>query len=455
MVKRLLTACSAAVLLAVPAPSQKPPAWLLVRSEAKALEAFGWERLAKVYLRKDYRIVRAADAAVHPKASRLVVGTPVDNALIKSLAKDLGIQYEGKRFRYDGQEFPDDAGLALVTDDPDGGGTLAVFTGATPKGAYNCVSVPVDLSRHGYVAMTFQKALRRGKVKSLKPLAVDADALRVVRLDLDLWRMRDGLQTSSLDEAALRVSRAFAGYKFVFERAVRPDIDLLAFTRRQFKEQASALEATRKRFAGADLEGLLEEADKKVVKALGGRRGPRPVVYTIVTKPGITNAQVIGKDPDTGRMRVTLNLAAFQSLEMLRLSAAHEFVHTLQRPHGGTLLGRSLHEGVAVYVSQQLQPGTKDHEALMWTKAKLAAANRRRGAILKAFRSLRDSRDIRKLGNFVYAGSPLRYVPGAPDRCGYYVGWLAVSAWCAKHRKRPLADLLKVDPAEIFAALKE
>jgi len=455
MSKHVLTAFSAAVLLAVAAPCQKPPAWLLVRSEADALESFAWDRLAKAYLRKNYRIVRAADAAAHPKSSRLVVGTPADNALIKKLAKDLGIQYEGKHFRYGGQEFPDDAGLAIVTDDPDGGGTLAVFTGATPKGAYNCLSVPVDLSRHGYVAMTFRKALRRGGVKSIKPLAIDGDTLRVVRLDLDLWRIRDSLETSSLDEAALRVSRAFAGYKFVYERAVRPDIDLLDFTRRQFKEQKSALDATRKRYAGVDLEGMLEEEDKLVAKALGGRRGPRPVVYVIVTRPGITNAQVIGTDPDTGRVRVTLNLAAFQSLELLRLSVAHEFVHTLQRSHRGSLLESALHEGVATYVSQELHPGTKDHDALMWSEAKLAAANKRREAILSAFRRLKSSRDMRKLGSFIYLGSPLRSVPGAPDRCGYYVGWLAVKAWRSKHPKRPLADLLKVDPAEIFAALQE
>lgn len=453
LLMKSLTALSAALLLAVSASGQKPPAWLLVRSEADALESFGWERLARVYLRTDYRVVRAAAAAAHPKASRLVVGTPDDNALIKKLAKDLGIDYRDKHFRYDGREYPDDAGLALVTDDPDGGGTLAVFTGATPKGAYNCLSVPVDLSRHGYVAMTFRKVIRRGGVRSLRPLVVDADALRVVRLDLDLWRIRDSMSTSSLDEVALRVSRALAGYRFVFQPAVGPDIDLLDFTRRQFKEHASALESTRKLFADVDLRALLEKADRKVVKAFGGRRGPRPVVYTIVTRPGITNAQVIGKDPDTGRMRMVLNLAAHQSLEMLQLSAVHEFVHTLQKSHGGTLLERALHEGVAVYASQELEPGTGDHETLMWTADKLAAANQRRTAILRAFRQLKDSRDIRRIGCFVYAGSPLRYVPGAPDRCGYYVGWLAVKAWRQKHPDRPLADLLKVNAAEILSAL--
>jgi hypothetical protein len=452
--KRPLTCFAAVILLAVPTVSQKPSAWILVRSEADTLESFPWERLAKVYLRKDYHIVRAADAAAHPKASRLVVGTPADNALIKKLAKDLGIEFEGKHFRYDGQEYPDDAGLAVVTDDPDGAGTLVVFTGATPKGAYNCLSVPVDLNRHGYVAMTLRHALRRGRVRSIMPLAVDGDALRVVRLDLDLWRMRDSMAKSSLDEAALRVSRAFLGYKFLFEQAVSPDINLLDFTRAQFKEQAEALEATRKRFAEVDLEDLLEQADKRVVKALAARTGPRPVVYTIVTRPGITNAQVIGRDPDTGRMRMVLNLAAHESLARLRISAAHEFVHTLQGNTDGTLLARALHEGVAVYVAQQVQPGTKDHEALMWTEEKLAAANQRRKAILDAFRELKGSRDMREIGCFVYAGQPLRYVSGAPDRCGYYVGLLAVTAWRQKHKDRPLGDLLRVDPAEIFAALE-
>jgi hypothetical protein len=449
-----ITTCLATLLLAAPALSQKAPTWLLVRSEADALGSFAWEKLAQVYLRQDYRIVGAADAALHPKSSRLVVGTPNDNALIKKLAKDLGIQFQGKGFRYDGRDYPDDAGLALVTDDPDGGGLLAVFTGATPKGAYNCLSVSVDLSRQGYVAMTFRKPLRRGNVKSIKPLVVDQDALRVVRLDLDLWRIRDDMADSSLDEAALRVSRAFAGYKFVFEPAVAPGIDLLDFTRRQFKEEAAALEATRKRFEKVDLEALLKEAEAKVTKAVGPRQGPRPIVYTIVTKPNITNAQVIGKDSATGRMRMTLNLAAHDSVQKLCLSALHEFVHTLQRPHHGTLLESSLHEGVAVYVSQQLLPGTKDHEALMWTEEKLAAANKRRTAILRAFRSLKDSRDSRRIGGFVYLGSPLRAVRGAPDRCGYYVGLIAVKAWRQKHKQRPMGDLLKINAAEIFAALE-
>lgn len=447
-----LTAFSTTILLAGIVLAQKPPAWLLVRSEADALQSFSWEQLAKAYLRPDYQIVRATDAAAHPKSSRLIVGTPDDNALVKKLARDLGIEFQGKAFRYDGREYPDDAGLAIVTEDPDGGGMLAVFAGATPKGVYNCLSVSVDLTRTGFVAMTFRKALHHGSVKSILPLVVDKEALRVVRLDLDLWRIRDSMRDSSLDEAALRVSRAFAGYRFVFEAAVAPGIDLLDFTRAQFKEQAS-LEATRQRFDKVDLGALLEEADKQVVRALGPRQGPRPIVYTIVTRPNITNAQVIGRDPATRRMRMTLNLAAHDSVERLRLSALHEFVHTLQGSHRGTLLERSLHEGVAVYVSQQLLPGTKDHEALMWTEEKLAAANDRREAILKAFRSLRDSRDIRKIGSFVHLGNPLRYVTGAPDRCAYYVGLLAVKAWRQKHEDRPLGDLLKVGAGEIFAAL--
>jgi hypothetical protein len=108
-----------------------------------------------------------------------------------------------------------------------------------------------------------------------------------------------------------------------------------------------------------------------------------------------------------------------------------------------------------VYLSQRLCAGTADHSALMWTPEKLAAAHEHRGAILAEFRRLADSRDVRKIGAFIYGDRPLRAVSGAPDRCAYYVGWLAVARWHDQHPERPLADLLKVPPAEIFAALVE
>jgi len=445
-------ACTLSLVLATSGSlSAQNPKWLLVRSDAPTLVSFSWDRLAKAYLGTDYLIVRAGDADKHPASSRLVVGTPEDNALVARLAKQLGVAYEGKRVRYKGRLYPGNAGLCIVTDDPDGKGTLCLMTGATPNGAFNCLSVRIDLGRPGFVAMTFRHPIQRGAVG--RPFQVAGDRLLVIRLDHDLWRIRDALAGISIDEAALRASRALKGYEIVYERAFGGDFDLLEFTRRQLRKDAKRLDATRKRFEKLDLAHELDELDKKVTNALGPRKGPRPIVYTpVIGFPG-TNAQTIDPDPFTGRPRITLNLAAFATAESLRLAATHELVHTLQTSHGGSLLARAVHEGVATYVSQQLI-GSADHEALMWTKDQLRSARNRQAAIIAAFDRMKDETDMRRIGDFLYGGRPLQAVRGAPDRSGYFVGWLAVAAWRNANPKRPLGDLLRVAPQAMFDALK-
>ncbi|MCR9247689.1 MAG: DUF2268 domain-containing protein [bacterium] len=456
MTTHRLLAALIALVLSLGAVAQDV-SWLLVRSDAESgsksgrtLATFGWEKLAKVYLKRSYRIVDADAADSIPAASRLVAGTPTNNAAVARLAQALGITFSERQVSYQGRTFPVDAGLALVRPDPDGGGTLALFCGATERAVFHCISVPVDLRRPGWVAMTFQKTVARGEIAD--PLRVAADELRLVRLDEDLFRIRSAWRHSS-DEAALRVSRAFAGYQSIFDGAVRRGVDLFAYTRNQFATQGAMLDRVHERFTSVDLRAVIEELDDRVAGALGGRTGPRPIVHVVVTQPDATNAQVIGRDEVTGRMRMTLNLAAFDDVSALKLAVAHELVHTLQGSHDGTLLGRCIHEGVASYVSQQLLEGTSDHAALMWPREKLAAAKKRDAKILAAFRRLADSRDMRRIGDFYYAGSPLRSVPGAPDRSGYYVGWRAVASWHAANRDRPLKDLLRVPPAEFLAAL--
>ena len=447
------------------APSQDQPKWLLVRSGAdpggagdRTLATFGWEKLARAYLKRDYRIVTADRASATAKASvaasRMVAGTPQNNALVKHLVEHYGITWRQGQLRYAGQAWPEDAGIALITDDPDGGGTLVLFAGKTEQAAFNCLSVPVDLGRNGVVVMTFQNALHRGAVRDGSkpaPFGIAPDVLRVVRLDRELFRIRREF-ADSVDEAALRVSRAFAGYRVIFERCLQPKVDLFEYTRKQLEQHAGLLEATERRYAGVDLGALLDGVDRRVTAALGGREGPRPIVHVVVTGRG-TNAQVIGKDPLTGRVRMTLNLAMFGGVDELRLAATHEFVHTLQKGSGKTLLEQSIREGVASYVAQRLVKGTKDHEALMWTPAKLAAANKHKQAILAEFLGCRGSRDPRQNGRFLYAGTALRGVSGAPDRCGYWIGWRAVAAFCANNPDRPLGELLAVDAETVFAAL--
>lgn len=447
-------------------PAQSTPKWLLVKSAAepgargaRSLASFGWERLARSYFKRDYRVVTAAQANATAKATaaanRLVAGTQANNPLVQELCAQLGVTWKDDKVHYGGGSWPDDAGIALITDDPDGGGMLVLFAGKTEAAAYNCLSVPVDLGRSGVVVMTFRNELYRGKVggAATKLLAVVPDAMRIVRLDRELFGIRRRY-ADSVDEAALRVSRAFAGYQTIFERCLSQGVDLFAFTRRQLVRDAKLLDATERRFAKVDIEGLLEDVDRQVTKALGKHPGPRPIVHVVVTGKG-TNAQVIGKDPKTGRVRMTLNLAMFESVAELRLAATHEFVHTLQRGGGDTLVDQAIREGVASYLSQRLVKGTKDHEALMWTEVKVAAATKRRKAILREFDRLRGSRDPRQIGKFLYAGTELRGVAGAPDRCGYWVGWLAVKAYCAKHPKKPLGDLLTADAAAIHAALTD
>jgi len=463
--RTLLPLVAATLALIAALPAQNQPKWLLVKSEAESgrarartMAAFGWERLAQTYCKPDYRIVSAKAAKAMAKATvaanRMVAGTPQNNALVAELAKQFGITWKDGKIHFAGGSWTEDAGVALITDDPDGGGTLVLFAGKTDEAVYNCLSVPLDLARREAVVMTFRNELHRGAVKGgtvAKPLGVAPDKLRIVRLDRELFRIRREFG-DTVDEAALRVSRAFAGYQFVFDRCLQPKVDMFRFTKQQLRQNADLLDATERRFAKVDIAALLDGVDRQVTKALGGRKGPRPIVHVVVTGLG-TNAQVIGKDPRTNRVRVTLNLAMFGSVDELRLAATHEFVHTLQKGSGNTLLEQSIREGVATYISQQLVKGTKDHEALMWTPEKLAAANKRKKAIVAQFTKMRGSRDARRNGGFLYAGSKLRSVAGAPDRSGYWVGWSAVAAFCAKNPKRPLSDLLTVDAETVFSAL--
>lgn len=438
---------------------QDAPAWLLVRSEAAALGSVSWQRLAKIYLKRSYRIVDAKSAMALTRTrknatSRLIVGTPTDNVLVGRLAPKFGIAFEDGRLRYRGKLYPKDSGIALVTEDPDGAGTLVLMAGANSQAAFNCISVPVDITKFGFVVMTFQKPLLRGSdtSNSERPLTIDSDDMPVVRLDRLLWRARAEFP-SSKDEAALHLSRMRAGYDTIYRRALGRDLAPLRFARRQLA-QTGMLDAVQARFAKVDLKKRLGSIERKVCKRLGGRRGPRPIVHIIVTQPNATNAQVIGADSATGRARVTLNLAAFRALPALELAAAHEFVHTLQTSRSSTLLDRAIREGVATYVSQLVYPKATDHEALMWSKAKLASAEQHKEKILAAFRAMKDETDEKKFGSFVYLNVPLRDVPGAPDRTAYFVAWLAVRAWRKKNASAPLSKLLTTPPAQIFGALE-
>lgn len=437
------------LLLTVPA-GEDPPEWLLVRGKADFPEPLSYERMARIYLKHwKWRIVKSEAASKEPATSRMVVGTPKDNPLVKSLAKKLGIRVREKGLEFRGHRLCAGTGLVLLTEDPDGQGSLALFTGFDTDGVYSCFSVSVDMSKSGFTITRRHQVIFRGRNEKF-----DTSKPEVVRLDQDFDKLRQSAVDAATANVALRLARGLAGYKFVYQAAVGPNVDLFAFMQDLLILSANTIESSRRQFAKRDLSAEIIRLFTWCVDTLGPRQGPQPVYYVLYGHPSGTNAKTFHADQITGRPQVLLNLCQLKDSVSFEVAVLHETVHTFQKRVGKRLVDRAIHEGVATHISQVLRPGTKDTEALMMSEKDLQAAKRYHKKILAEFREVHNSKDEIVHRQFLQAGSKLSRVRSAPSRSGYYVGWLAARAWSKKHKEKGLAELLAASPDEIFEALK-
>ncbi|MEM9586814.1 MAG: DUF2268 domain-containing putative Zn-dependent protease, partial [Planctomycetota bacterium] len=131
----------------------------------------------------------------------------------------------------------------------------------------------------------------------------------------------------------------------------------------------------------------------------------------------------------------------------------HETWHAFQGRIGSTLNERSMHEGVATYLTQVVDESLPDHKVMMWSSDQWQAATKHRDAIVKAFVAAKDSRNARDISGFTQLGGQVTGLREAPDRSGYYVGFLACRACQAAHPQRTPADLIATDPEDLLQSL--
>ncbi|RKY19609.1 MAG: hypothetical protein DRQ55_10260, partial [Planctomycetota bacterium] len=362
--------------------------WLLVRGSGDGVGSLSWERIGEAYLGSwSWREVPAEEADSDPATSRLMAGSPARHPAIAALMPQLGLALRDGLLFYDEQPLPQGVGLVLVRDDPDGAGLLVVFTGVDDSSAFQGFTTNVDLRRPGALYV------RDGRQLSPRSLAsFDTRSIELVPLDVLWWTAGAFHPERSLMDRALAVSRALAGYRFVYQAATIPEIDLLGLAAELLAEQGEAVDAAINLGFHHDVIKSALAREATLAELLGPRQGPHPVVYTLVAHPHGTNARSFGADPVTGRPALLLNLSALAGPAQVDAALMHELVHTRQAPAGRRLVDRVIHEGVAVLFVSRLEPAD-DAPALMWSEQTLEAARTQHDAIVSAVRELSQTSD--------------------------------------------------------------
>lgn len=423
--------------------------WLLVRGAGDGVGDLSWQQIGEAYLsRWNWSVVDATGAERDPVTSRLMAGAAGEHPALAALFRDLQLELVDGALNYAGFLVPVGVGLVLVQDDPDGQGLLVAFTGVDDDSAFQGFTINVDVTRPG---VTFVRGGRKVSPRSLS--SFDTRAIEVVPLDVLWWTGGAWNPERTVMDRALAVARALDGYRFVYEAATIPEIDLLAFAAELLTVQPDAVEAATALGFHHDAIESGRQREAQLAEVLGPRSGPHPVVYTLVGHPLGTNAKTFGSDPITGRPSVLLNLSAFAGPADLDAALMHELVHTRQPAAGPRLVDRIVHEGVACAFVAALEPAD-DALALMWSEAALAAATEHHDEIVAALRGLAEETDPALHAPWITLHVRPDGHPGLPDRAGYYVGYRAVLAWLAADEDRELRDLLDVDAAEVLAALE-
>lgn len=417
--------------------------WLLVRSAQEEVATLSWKRIGEAYLSgRKWELADPKSAAARPATSRLVVGTPDTHPDVRAAAAGVGVAFEGDQLTFRGRTFAAGTGFATFADDPDGGGSLFLICGPDEESVLACFKIRLNLGNTSYVFVRDGQVLETGRLG----LVFDTREPRVVRLDRDLeYLLTTGASLGN--EIVIRAARGLAGYGFVFGTQ-----DMVPLMEQILTDQASLTRA-REVFARRDVGKEVVDAWLKCAEAFGGRTPVAPVFYVTFGPVDGTNARGFGYDTITGRFQVMYNLTALAKGDHARAAFVHEAVHTFQDLSGARLIDRVVIEGVACLASEELVPDLAPVDALLWNDEDLAAAEERRDEILAAFADVAETTDDETLYPWMQLGVPLDAVPGAPSRCGYYLGWLAARAWLEADPERDLAGLLRAAPEDVLGAL--
>jgi hypothetical protein len=446
-----MTSIAAALLALLPALPAQDPDWLIVRGEAELVAPMSYEKVGSVYLRSfTTRIVGADEADTYPAASRVVVGTPGDHALVAELARSFGLELQGEGARFQGRDYAPGTGFVLVGADPDGQGLLSLITGSDAQSLSHCFTTPVDVTQPGYTVVGFREKLASGPLVSRAGLERPV----VVRLDRDFERLVAETFDWPAGDRELRIARGLAGFGHVFQ-ALGGRSDTLPSVQGALVDADGLVHDARRAFDGVDLTRIVLAVHERCLSAFGGAppRGPAPIVYVALDPTSATNGRNFGPDPLTGRPQVVLNLAVLGRAGNFDTVCLHECLHAFQSFPGGRAVDRGMREGTATLGTQLVDPTVSDAAALLWSEAELAAAEARRKALVAGFRRVADSTDPAVHRAWFTLGATLDAVPGAPSRSGYYVCWLACRAWLGARPGRGLGELFAATADELLAAL--
>lgn len=412
------------------------------------------ERVRDAYLKgRRTSIAPLAELEAHPEHHRLVIGMPAADPAIAGLAARLGVELGEDGLACLGRVLGPGHGLRLSAPDPDGAGWLVMLLAHDEAGLSSLFSVRLDLLAPGYTFTAPGTILAAGALPLFRPEELAMERALAIRLDLDFVRILDETGSWPLGERAQRLARAFAGYSDVLQRAAGAPISNEEFFAVLLRSPPQSISDTRTRFCERSMQELADRMWERTTLVLGPPTGLAPAVHFLIAPASWTNAATFDPAEPGGRPRCLINLNALSDQSALEIALAHEYAHVRHATPASGLIGRCVQEGIAVLLSQEFVPGTKDAAALMWSEDELRAAESRAAEILTRFRTAVSDSGSADLAPWTQLGVVHPNLPGTPSRLGYWVGWRAVRAWRTAHPSAPLTELFSLPPESLIHSI--
>jgi len=167
--------------------------------------------------------------------------------------------------------------------------------------------------------------------------------------------------------------------------------------------------------------------------------GYAPIYLVTYGYRNAANAKMFGYLNDE-RCMTFLNLGARNMLQpdTFEIAIRHETWHCFHRIDNSPRDLRKLtfREGVVTYLTSTTGNASYSNpDVLFWSFQEWQAAEERKRDILLEYAKVQSDTNPQTLSEWTRAGVPLSTVPGAPSRCGYYVGLLAYRAYVQQQQE--------------------